>query len=203
MWAVLYEKALAKHRGGYGYLRSGFAADAFKLFNSKPVVTLLKQNQTWIRWDTARSEISEVREQIKSFMTLEYIVTAGIFDTALHEPSPVAIAAGLNTGHAYSVLRIAELTIDGESSPTVLIKLRDPWGQTEWIGDWSDLSDKWLKFDVAKKLNHQPRDDGIFWMPLEDFLKYFNTIDVSCTILRSTCESPHRKLAATINKLAP
>ncbi len=44
---------------------------------------------------------------------------------------------GLITGHAYSVLD----TID--VSNTKLVKLRNPWGQGEWAGAWSDNSPLW------------------------------------------------------------
>jgi calpain-15 len=202
MWALLYEKALAKHRGGYGHLDAGSASKAFKLFNSHPVASLLRKNQKWIRSGEVRSEILEMREQIKSFMTLEYILTAAILQLP-HEPFPILTGTGLLDMHMYSVLRIAEVRIDGETSPIVLIKVRNPWGKAEWTGDWSDLSDKWWKFDVAEKLKHQPRNDGIFWMALDEFLKYFNVIDVSCTILKTTCANPQRKLATTIIQVKP
>jgi hypothetical protein len=203
MWALLYEKALAKHKGGYGFLDAGSGSDAFKLFNSQPVARLRKTHGKWTLADQVNSQISEIRKHIESMMTLEYIVTAGIVHR-FDEPPPAITGTGLVAMHVYSVLRIAEVRIDGEEAPTMLIKLRNPWGKREWTGDWSDSSDKWKKFDVAEKLNHQPRfDDGIFWMPLEEFLKYFNVIEVSCTILKTTCATPQRKLAATIIQVAP
>jgi len=54
---------------------------------------------------------------------------------------------GLHYSHAYSLLSVGELTIQ-ESAGTAqkgqrqrLLKLRNPWGQGEWSGAWSDDSE--------------------------------------------------------------
>lgn len=52
--------------------------------------------------------------------------------------------------------------------------MRNPWGNSEWTGDWSDDSEKWNKrlknlvgFDGIK-------DDGTFWMDFNDYFKEFD-----------------------------
>jgi hypothetical protein len=46
-----------------------------------------------------------------------------------------------------------------------LIQLRNPWGETEWKGDWSDQSEKWTP-EAKSALNYNVlSEDGIFWMP--------------------------------------
>lgn len=51
---------------------------------------------------------------------------------------------GLIADHAYSILKIR--TIQHPSKGEVmLIKLRNPWGKKEWIGEWSDGSSSWTK----------------------------------------------------------
>lgn len=44
---------------------------------------------------------------------------------------------GLISGHAYSLLFVKE--INGE----VFVKLRNPWGNYVWKGDWSFTSPLW------------------------------------------------------------
>jgi len=59
------------------------------------------------------------------------------------------------------------------------VKLRNPWGSGEWIGDWSDNSDLWtdeLKDQVSFDGGH---DDGIFWMSYEDFDEIFGQWSVN------------------------
>jgi len=43
---------------------------------------------------------------------------------------------GIVEGHAYSVLDCQD--IDGNQ----LVQLRNPWGSSEWKGDWSDQDKK-------------------------------------------------------------
>jgi hypothetical protein len=32
---------------------------------------------------------------------------------------------------------------DAQRKPVKLVKMRNPWGEGEWKGDWSDKSDLW------------------------------------------------------------
>jgi hypothetical protein len=50
--------------------------------------------------------------------------------------------------------------------------VKNPWGETEWNGPWSDGSKEWTA-DAIKELNYKFGNDGIFWMPYEDFLERF------------------------------
>jgi hypothetical protein len=52
-----------------------------------------------------------------------------------------------------------------------LLKLRNPWGNTDfWAGDWSDESDMWSKHPkIAEMLQFSGiKDDGITWIDLKD-----------------------------------
>ena len=66
---------------------------------------------------------------------------------------------GLRNGHAYSLLGAAVLS-DG----TKLVQLRNPWGSTEWEGDWSDESPLWN--DTNSHVRGAAKDDGCFWIPV-------------------------------------
>ena len=50
---------------------------------------------------------------------------------------------GLVPGHAYTILNIKEINYKGYN--VRLLKLRNPWGNTEWSGDWSDGSRLWTE----------------------------------------------------------
>jgi len=77
---------------------------------------------------------------------------------------------GIYEGHAYSILKAVE--IDGQR----LVCLRNPWGEEEWNGPWSDGSKEWTP-EWMKKLDHRFGDDGVFWMSYADLLKKFQTFD--------------------------
>ena len=64
-----------------------------------------------------------------------------------------------------------------EEAEEKLVKLRNPWGNKEWKGDWSDKSPKWTPA-LRRELKVTDRDDGSFWMSLEDFTHFFSFVTV-------------------------
>ncbi|CAG8545766.1 2665_t:CDS:2 [Dentiscutata heterogama] len=86
---------------------------------------------------------------------------------------------GTISNHAYSILRTAE-TDDGIK----LLQMRNPWGKTEWTGAWSDGSKEWTPERMIK-LNHRFGDDGTFWMSYDDFLNYWDMVDM-CRLFDSS-----------------
>ena len=61
---------------------------------------------------------------------------------------------GIVQRHAYSIIDAKE--IKGER----LVKLRNPWGEKEWNGAWSDGSKEWTA-EWMQLLNHRFGDDGV------------------------------------------
>ena len=76
---------------------------------------------------------------------------------------------GLVPDHSYGVLDVQKV---GEAT---LLRIRNPWGRGEWNGDWSDKSSKWTP-ELKERLGWSDKDDGVFWMDLEDVKKYFSRI---------------------------
>lgn len=60
-----------------------------------------------------------------------------------------------------------------------LVQLRNPWGDFEWKGDWSDSSDLWT--DEIKKQVEYNDAEGLFWMSFKDVCYYFSRIQI-CNI---------------------
>lgn len=58
-----------------------------------------------------------------------------------------------------------------------MIRLRNPWSDTEWNGDWSDNSILWDQ-KTKSQVNYKKSDDGIFYMSSIDFFKYFQTVQI-------------------------
>ncbi len=72
--------------------------------------------------------------------------------------------------HAYSIMEARE--IKGQR----LVKLRNPWGEGEWKGAWSDGSEQWTP-EWMTLLNHRFGDDGMFWISYEDLLRRYQSFD--------------------------
>ena len=82
---------------------------------------------------------------------------------------------GLVSLHAYAVLRVERMTLRTGEELT-MVKLRNPWGSTEWAGKWADKDkDSWRKVRKRekKRIGFENKDDGSFWMTFEDWVKEF------------------------------
>lgn len=79
------------------------------------------------------------------------------------------------TGHAYTLLDVVDLYSRGQVKHT-LAKLRNPWGAESYHGKWSDKDfDSWTR-EWRKQVNLKRADDGIFYMPYDNFLNYYEWI---------------------------
>ena len=88
-------------------------------------------------------------------------------DAGSEEP----IGDGLHSGHAYSINTVKQL-----SNGVTLVQMRNPWGQCEWEGAWSDKDTKNWTPQLMKEVGHTDADDGMFWMSVSDFAKKFTKI---------------------------
>uniref|UniRef100_A0A8C3PYU0 Calpain-3 n=1 Tax=Chrysolophus pictus TaxID=9089 RepID=A0A8C3PYU0_CHRPC len=98
------------------------------------------------------------------------------------------MSCGLVKGHAYSVTAVEETTFKGEKIR--LIRLRNPWGQVEWNGPWSDKSEEWnfIKEEEKIRLQHKIVEDGEFWISFEDFMRHFTKLEI-CNLTPDTLEA--------------
>ena len=69
--------------------------------------------------------------------------------------------------HAYSLISAHEV-MNGAK----LLKLRNPWGEGEWTGAWSDKWKGWTP-ELKTELKVVNSDDGQFFIALEDYLTHF------------------------------
>ncbi|XP_042372780.1 calpain-1 catalytic subunit-like, partial [Plectropomus leopardus] len=61
-------------------------------------------------------------------------------------------------GHAYSIT--AARQVHHQGSAVELLRIRNPWGQVEWTGAWSDGSKEWSAVEPEEKqqLDHAAED---------------------------------------------
>ena len=85
---------------------------------------------------------------------------------------------GLVAQHSYGLLKACEVK-DAFGDKIRLVLLRNPWGDFEWQGDWSDNSDLWTD-DIKSQVGYND-DEGLFWMSYTDMCHYFSRVQI-CNI---------------------
>ena len=92
---------------------------------------------------------------------------------------------GILSRHAYSLLDVIELPNPKTKETYQLLRVRNPWGKTEWVGDWSDASDEIETHkDLLQKYVDDLEDDekfeigaedGTFFISYQDWSQIYNT----------------------------
>ena len=85
-------------------------------------------------------------------------------------------AEGVISGHAYSLISIHEVS-DDSGREIKLLRLRNPWGSSEWTGAWSDQSELWTP-ELKEAVGFVDGDDGLFFIELSDYLAHFSWTSV-------------------------
>lgn len=88
---------------------------------------------------------------------------------------------GLLHDHAYAILDVRSIE-DADGAVHSLIRLRNPWGQYEWSGAWSDGDTSHWTAELTRALGQVARNDGCFWMNLDDFWRFFDALHVCRTL---------------------
>ena len=89
-------------------------------------------------------------------------------DNDMIQAGTVEDAGGIAGGHAYTVLRPIQVG-DGPR----LMEVRNPWAYYEWTGDYSDDDPRWTDELKEEYGFTEVRDDGVFFIPFDDYFTYF------------------------------
>ncbi len=73
-------------------------------------------------------------------------------------------------------MQLEEVTNNGKSYR--LLKLRNPWGKSEWDGQWSDNSEIWTE-ELLTRLKVDTQDDGVFWISVDDYIRFYNGANIA------------------------
>ena len=173
LWVMLIEKAYAKYEGGYSNIIGG------AMYNELSWLTGAVTKKIMTKDVNAWSELKNATKQ-------NYIITSSSnAGTGNHNNKT---ARGISNGHAYSIIAAKAYCDDNDEDKDIrLLRMRNPWGNTEWTGDYSDNCPKWtpeLKeyFEYDKYItNSKNSNDGIFFIPFEEYIKEFASF-VICMI---------------------
>ncbi|XP_069811162.1 calpain-9 [Dendropsophus ebraccatus] len=165
-WSALLEKAYAKLNGSYEALKGGSTIEAMEDFTGGVAEVYENKNAPKNYF-----EIMDKALKRGSMLGCSIDITSSA-ETEAKTPQ------GLVKGHAYSITGVDAVNYRGQR--VQLIRVRNPWGQVEWNGAWSDNSAEWNSVDPAerKRLCQTSLDDGEFWMTFEDFRRHFDKAEI-------------------------
>lgn len=194
-WSALVEKAYAKVYGCYEALDGGNTADALVDFTGG-----VSEPLDLIEGQIAQDEESRNRlfERVLKVHNREGLISCSIRATTSADME-ARLDCGLVKGHAYAVTDVRKVRLGHgllsylKSEKLFMIRMRNPWGEKEWNGPWSDSSEEWQKVSKSEreKLGVTVQDDGEFWMTFEDFCKYYTDL-ILCRLINTSYLSIHK-----------
>ncbi|XP_078544929.1 calpain-6 [Lissotriton helveticus] len=188
-WSALLEKAYAKFAGSYEALDGGNTADAIVDFTGAVTEPLDLLKGKYREHITQRTTLFEDLLKVHK--------RGGLISCSIvgHETQT---EFGLVKGHAYSVTAVRKVTLGqtllcSKSEKIFMIRLRNPWGNKEWSGPWSDNSEEWNSVSESERsrVGLTVKDDGEFWMTFDDWCKSFTNVDI-CRIINTSCFTIHK-----------
>uniref|UniRef100_A0A8C2PSW8 Calpain 2, (m/II) large subunit b n=1 Tax=Cyprinus carpio TaxID=7962 RepID=A0A8C2PSW8_CYPCA len=181
-WSALLEKAYAKVNGCYEALSGGSTSEGFEDFTGGIAESY---------------ELSKAPSNM--FQIIQKALEAGALlgcsiDITSASDSEAVTRQKLVKGHAYSLTGATEVNYRGRKEK--LVRMRNPWGQVEWTGAWSDGSSEWN--NISSERPNASAEDGEFWMSFSDFLSHYSRIEI-CTLTPDAITSDSVKHWAVTN----
>nr|XP_003410992.1 calpain-8 [Loxodonta africana] len=186
-WSALLEKAYAKLNGSYEALVGGSTMEGFEDFTGG-----ISEFYDLKKPPTSLYQI--IRKALRAGSLLGCSI-----DVSRAGETEAITSQKLVKSHAYSITGAEE--VDFRGRPEKLIRLRNPWGNVEWRGAWSDDAPEWNYIDPRLKEELDKKaEDGEFWMSFSDFLRQFSRLEI-CNLSPDslTSEEVHKWNLALFN----
>uniref|UniRef100_A0A8C0IJS8 Calpain 8 n=1 Tax=Bubo bubo TaxID=30461 RepID=A0A8C0IJS8_BUBBB len=166
-WSALLEKAYAKLNGSYEALTGGSTMEGFEDFTG------------------GISESYELRRAPSDlYQIIQKALRAGSLlgcSIDVRDCCHFTLLSPLLRALVHTVTKVYY-----RGRPEKLVRLRNPWGECEWTGAWSDNASEWNYVDPKQKQALDKKvDDGEFWMSFSDFQRQFTRLEI-CNLTPDT-----------------
>uniref|UniRef100_UPI00358F9803 calpain-9-like isoform X3 n=1 Tax=Myxine glutinosa TaxID=7769 RepID=UPI00358F9803 len=163
-WSALLEKAYAKVNGSFSALHVGFPSEALRDFTGGIVesIPLKPAPATQNLW-----------HMMKHCLNKGALICCGVSGFQGNQNE-----VGLFCGHAYSVIKVDQVHVNQKVHN--LIRIRNPYGQGEYTGCWSDGDECWqsISEEEKRRLGYIDRNEGEFWISEHDFVEQFILVEI-------------------------
>jgi len=171
-WSALLEKAYAKIHGSYKSLEGGSTADAMVDFSGGCSERYELDDQS--RWMEIYQVMYRAWQKQSSLMSCHLLPDPHVYEARTE--------TGLVRGHAYSVTKVLRAKVDtgNKKGEFPLVRIRNPWGEKEWNGTWSDNSAVWtfVSDEEKERIGLNFEHDGEFYMSQMDFMANFEYVEI-------------------------
>lgn len=199
-WVCMIEKAYAKLHGTYYQLTSGFIHEGLTdLTGSVPLRIDLEEYKE--KKDPSTIKIDEFWSKL-TYWGSNSMMGCSAKGAAEGQILQYGIPTGILSGHAYAILDTFKIDKSYGKGKSRLLRIRNPWGDTEWKGKWADDSEQidtnkeeikafykkarkevcfskyHIKMTNMEKWQEDPIDDGNFFMCYKDWRELFDSMYV-------------------------
>lgn len=196
---MIMEKAWAKICGSYEAMEMGTPQEAFNNIDGTPCQEFLLGELE------KQGRQAELWEMLQEADRHRFPVTAGV-DSTTRCRTEIIKDFGLCDFHSYTMMQAKACPLfRGSHEYRYFLELRNPWGNKEWLGQWSDSSNTWDKYPyVDEQLRQATEDrsqtskksksksvsgtgeekdwnDGAFWILFKDFFTFFYRVTINYT----------------------
>ncbi|CDW83096.1 cysteine protease family c02 [Stylonychia lemnae] len=183
-WVALIEKAYAKLHGCYESLISGFIDDALNDMTGLVAEKIFLHNEQKIFPHKNIKDKDEFWKFLMRSAKQKCMMGCSVVGDVERQIVIDGQKTGIMTGHAYGIIDVFE--IQSSIKTHRLLRIRNPWGEMEWKGKWSDHSEEIeVHKDLIQKYTSElaideqftpGEEDGTFLINFRSWRDLFNNM---------------------------